>query len=304
MKSRLWLNLILVVIVAILAALVYFKPGTHKPKASIKLTNRKAADIQSIKIERDGMPTVELARTGEAWQMITPQKLSADTSLVKTLLDSLDEDVSSSFPVKQTRLSQYGLDPPHLRLWLDGTEFDFGDTDPIHNNRYVKTGDTVYLTDSLLYFRANHSPLWWANKRLLPKDAHIVGLQLPDMTLTLKGIKWQLTPEDPAISSDAIQQLVDNWKNAQAIGTAKIGSGKPEGEVAIELAGDNQPVRFAILKSPDFLILARPDLGLEYELDSSQRSALLELKAAKASAKSEKKSAKLPSHLSRGKPSH
>ncbi len=304
MKSRLWLNLVLLVSIAVLAAFVYFKPGIHKPKPSAILTKLQAADINSIKIERAGMPAVELARTGSGWQMTTPLKLRADQYLVKALLDSLHADVNSSFPAIQTNLGKYGLDPPRLRLWLNSTEFDFGDTEPIHNNRYVRTGEQIHLTGNLLYYRINHSPLWWASKRLLPEGAHVIGLQLPNTTLTLKNGKWQLAPANPAISSDAIQTLVDNWKNTQAIGTAKIGTGKPQGEVAIELAGNSQPLRFAILQDPDFLILARPDLGLEYELDSGQRPGLLELKASKTSSTAANKPAKLPRHQPAGSPAH
>lgn len=304
MKSRLWLNLVLLVSIAVLAAFVYFKPGIHKPRPSAILTTLQAADINSIKIERVGMPAVELARTGSGWQMIAPLKLRADQYLVKALLDSLHTDVSSSFPAIQTNLGKYGLDPPRLRLWLNTTEFDVGDTEPIHNNRYVKSGDTVLLTDSLLYYRSNHTPLWWASKRLLPEGAHVIGLQLPNTTLTLKNGKWQLAPANPAISSDAIQTLVDNWKNTQAIGTAKIGTGKPQGEVAIELAGNGQPLRFAILQDPDFLILARPDLGLEYQLDSGQRPDLLELKPSKPVSAAANKPAKLPRHQPAGSPVH
>lgn len=281
MKSRWILNIVLVAVIAGLAAFVYFKPGVHKAKPPAKLTTLKPAEINSIKIQRTGAAAAELVRTTKGWQMQAPLKLRADQMLVKTLLDSINQNVSSSFAAKPSALAQYGLDPPHARLWLNGTEFDFGDTEPIHHNRYVQIGGTVYLTGSLLYYRANHAPLWWASKRLLPEHAHITGLQLPDATLTLKGVKWQLSPANPAISSDTIQTLIQNWESAQAIGTAAIGKGKPEGEVAIELAGVKQPLRFAILKDPDFLVLARPDLGLEYEFDSGQRGSLLELKPGK-----------------------
>jgi Domain of unknown function (DUF4340) len=288
MKSRLWLNLALLIIIGILVSFAYFKPGIKKPKPPDVLTNLQAKEINSIKIERAGMSAVELTRSQGVWQMTAPLKLPADQYLVKSLLDSIHTDISSSFPAKQSDLSQYGLNPPNLRLWLNDTEFDFGSTEPIHNDRYVKTGQTVRLAGNLLYFRINHPPLWWASKHLLPENAHITSLQLPDATLTLKGAKWLLAPANPAISSDSIQKLVDNWKNAQAISTDKVGDGKPQGEVAIELAGGGPPLRFAILSDPNFLILARPDLGLEYELDSGQRADLLELKPKKAPAATNK----------------
>jgi len=301
MKSRLWLNLALLILIAILVSFVYFKPGVNKPKPPDVLTNLQATDINSIKIKPANMPAVELVRASSGWQMVAPRQLQADQFLVKTLLDNIHGDVSSGFPANQADLGQYALSPPHLRLWLNGTEFDFGGTEPIHNNRYVKTGDEIRLTGNLLYYRINHPPLWWASKKLLPEDARIIGLQLPDATLTLKAGKWQLMPTNLAVSSDAIQTLVDNWKNAQAISTDNIGNGKPQGEVAIELAGSSQPLRFAILKDPNFLILARPDLGLQYELDSGQRPALLELISGKTPPGNADKPLKSPNHQSTGK---
>jgi len=304
MKSRLWLNLALLLLIAILVSFVYFKPGTKKPKPPEVLTSLQAAEIKSIKIEPANTPAVELTRIGSGWQMVAPLKIRADQFLVKTILDNIHGDVSSSFTANQADLDQYGLSPPQLRLWLNGTEFDFGGTEPIHNNRYVKSGDEIRLTGNLLFYRINHSPFWWASRRLLPEDAHIIGLQLPDATLTLKGTQWQLAPANPAITSDAIQTLVDNWENAQAISSDKIGSGKSQGEVAIELAGGGQPLRFAILKDPNFLVLARPDLGLEYQLDSGQRADLLELKPKNAPTATTNKPVKLPSHQPAGNSVH
>ena len=296
MKYRWLLNLMLVLVIAGLGAFVYFKPGIHKPKPAAKLTALKATDITQIKIQRGSTAAAELVRTHAGWEMRAPLKLRADQMMVKTLLDSIQEEVLGSFSAAQHDLAQYGLEPPSARLWLNNTEFEFGGTEPIHNHRYVKIGDTIYLTGSLLYFRVNHTPLWWASKRLLPQHAHIIGLQLPDATLTLKGIQWQLAPANPEISSDTIQSLIENWENAQAISTDTIGKGKPEGEVALELAGVKQPLRFAILKDPDFLVLARPDLGLEYQLDSGQRASLLELKPAKKPAAAAHKKTAPPNH--------
>ncbi|MGH8397639.1 MAG: DUF4340 domain-containing protein [Gammaproteobacteria bacterium] len=304
MKSRLWLNIVLVIIIALLVAFVYFKPGIQKPKPLPILTDLQAAAVHSIKIERTGMPAAQLVRTDDGWQMIAPLKINADQYLVKSLLDGLQATVSSSFEAKSSELRQYGLDPPQVRLWLNDTEFDFGATEPIHNNRYVKTGNEIRLAGNLLYYRIDHRPLWWASKRLLPDTAHIIGLQLPGATLTLKGAKWLLAPANPAISSDAIQTLVENWKNAEALSTDKIGNGKPQGEVAIELAGSSTPLRFAILDDPNYLILARPDLGLEYQLDSGQRSALLELKTSTASSTTLKKPAQSSGNQPALNPSH
>ena len=306
MKSRLWLNLALVVAVAILVALVYFKPG-HKPPAPAQvLTRIQAQAVRDIKIAQPNTPTVELVRSGAVWQMIAPDKLPADQFAVKSLLDSLPAVIQSSFPAVPARLARYGLDPARARLWINGMEFDFGDTEPLNNYRYVLSGGQVHLVSGLLFYRVNHGPYWWVSKRLLPDNAKITALQLPNATLSLKGDHWQLAPANPAVSADAIQTLVDNWQDAQAIGVAKARTGKPVGEVAIELAGGKSALRFAILKDPNFFVLARPDLGIEYQLDSSQRDSLLTFKlpspAPQAASKAKVLNAKRPAVAARKQP--
>lgn len=278
MKTRLWLNLALVIVVAILVALVYFKPGHKPPTPQQVLTRIAAQDVHDIKIAQPNAATVELMRQGSQWQMIAPAKLPADQYLVQSLLDSLPAVIKSSFAATPDKLAQYGLDPARVRLWINGTEFDFGDTEPLNNYRYVLSSGQVHLISGLLFYNIDHRPYWWVSKRLLPEHAKITAVQLPNATLTLSGDHWQLAPANPAVSADAIQTLVDNWQNAQAIGVEEAVAGKPEGEVAIQLAGEQAPLRFAIQRDPNFFVLARPDLGIEYQLPDNQRDALLTFK--------------------------
>ncbi|MDE1887875.1 MAG: DUF4340 domain-containing protein [Gammaproteobacteria bacterium] len=289
MKTRLWLNLALAIIVAILVALVYFKPGHKRPAPAATLTRLQAPDVREIRIAQPDTATVELVRANGAWRMTAPANLPADQYLVKSLLDSLSAEIKSSFSAAPAKLAQYGLDPARVRLWINGTEFDFGDTEPLNNYRYVLSGGQVHVVSGMLFYRLAHRPYWWVSKRLLPAQAQITALQLPDATVTLAGGKWQLAPADSAVSSDAIQTLVDNWQDAQAIGVEKAQAGKPAGEVAIELAGEKSALRFAILQDPNFFVLARPDLGIAYQLPADQRAALLNFKSSHAAPKAASK---------------
>lgn len=285
MKTRLWLNLVLVIIVAILVALVYFKLGHKTPAPTPVLTRLQEQDVNSIRIAQPDTATVELVRANGSWSMTAPSRLPADEFLVQSLLDSLPAEIKGSFSAAPAKLAQYGLDPARVRLWINGTEFDFGDTEPLNNYRYVLSGGQVHVVSGMLFYRVAHRPYWWVSKRLLPEHAEITALQLPDATLTLTGDKWHLAPADSAVSADAIQTLVDNWQNAQAIGVEKAQAGKPAGEVAIELAGEKSALRFAILQEPNFFVLARPDLGIAYQLPSAQRAALLTFQSASSAPK-------------------
>ena len=280
MNKRTLLNLGLLIVVVGLGLVAWLKPGIKKPAVQPPLIALKAADIHSIRIDRH-TGEIQLQRKGANWEMLAPRHISADGFVIKAMLGNLSSPTTDHFKVTSAGLGKYGLAEPHIRLYLNGTEIDFGDTEPLEGNRYVKVGDTVYLTDGSLFYRLSHGPLWWVDKQLLPAHAHITAIQLPNATLTLKGSKWQLQPANPDITSDAIQKLVDAWHDARAVGVAKPGKGKSQGDVAIQLAGQSKPIRFEILANSGFLVLARPDLNLEYRLDNDNRKSMLHFQTAK-----------------------
>jgi hypothetical protein len=102
----------------------------------------------------------------------------------------------------------------------------------------------------------------------LPDGAHITALQVPNATLTsdAKG-GWSIAPADKTLTGADLTRFVQTWQQARATGVTAIGGGKPEGEVSIQLAGAPAPLRFQILDDPDYLVLARPDQHLEYQLE-------------------------------------
>jgi len=277
LSTRSRLNLALVVLVAGLAALAYFKPGAKTSGVEQAPALFPAGQVTDIRIARGNDPAYELKRAKDGWQLVTPLALRADDYLMQDLLGEIGTAHSARrYPAAGADLGKYGLDKPVLRAWVNGVETDFGGTEPVENDRYAKDGDNVDLVGGLLFYRLDHDVYWWADKHLLPAGSHITGLELPHATLMQdKGGKWQLYPAEPKVTADMLQRLVDDWQAAQAVSIAAIGKGKPDGEVDISLAGQPKPLRFQILADEDFFVLARPDLGLQYELDNSARYNLI-----------------------------
>ena len=286
LDGRARLNIALVAVVGGLAALSYFRPGTKAPPPAVTLIQLKAAQVRDIRISLPGHAPTELTRGERGWQMTTPLSMPADPNLVRTLLDTLDVTSDKYFPAAGAALAQYGLDKPRAELRLNGVEYAFGGMQPVDNQQYVLTDGQIYLVNPLLFYRVAHDAYWWVDKGLLPIGSHITAMQLPQATLTMdKHGAWQLAPADASVSADAIQKLLDAWQKDLAVGVAPIGKAAAEDEVSISIAGSDKPLRFAILKDPDFLVLARPDLKLEYQVDSSQRDTLLSFERPKPPAK-------------------
>ncbi len=282
--KRVWLNLALAVLLLGMAALAYFKPGTKPPAPAVKLTELKPADIHSLRIERPGKPAARFERDAKGhWQMLAPLKAAADSKRIDGILADADETSQSRYRISQLDLTKLGLKPPKLKLFLNGEEFDFGGTEPLNYRRYIRHGDTVHLVSDMLYFRLAGDPDNLLRKQLLPDDARIDGIQIPGISLNKgKDGHWQVAPANPRLTSDDIQHFIDAWRHALAFEVKPIGKEPVQGEVAISMTGMDKPLRFQILTDKDALVLARPDLGIEYALDSPSRQDLLELKPAKS----------------------
>jgi len=277
LQSRQRLNLVLVAVVAVLGLLAYLRPGTKSASRESPLLDFPTAQVADIRLAPAGGATLELKRLGKTWQLAQPFAYQADANLVQAFLDSLSEAKATPVAGAGQDLSGYGLDKPMVKLSLDGHALAFGADEPVSGERYVLADGRVELVSPFVFYQVTHDAYWWLDKHLLPAGARITALQLPHATLMLdKGNRWQLAPADDSVSADAIQHLVDGWQDASAIGLAPIGKGAPQGEVALILSGMEKPLRFQILKDPDFLVLARPDLQIEYQLDQEQGKKLLE----------------------------
>jgi len=275
LRSRNRLNLVLLTAVVMLGLLAHFKPGLQHAAAGAPLL-ADPGKVREIRIALAGQPEVNFTRDGQMWRMQAPLQWPADAALVQDFLDSLTEPVAPGFPAAGADLGQYNLDKPLARFWLDGVEYDLGGAQPVSKQRYLLSGGKVVLVEGYVFYRIAHDAFGWLDHRPLPDGARILSLQLPHATLIqdAKG-DWQLAPADKNMSQEALRKFAGGWQDAIAIGMAAIGKGKPEGEVAVELAGIKQPLRFQILDDPDYLVLARPDLGFEYHFDISERDLLL-----------------------------
>jgi len=275
LESRRRLNLVLVVIVAALAALALFKPG-RKQAGDVTPLVADSRGFTSIRVAVAGKPEVDLKREGEVWSLTAPLQWRADAVQVQDFLDSLDAPVAGRFPAKGVDLAKYGLDKPLVKMWLDQTEYDLGDQQPVDKERYVLVGGEIKIIDDYVFYRVARDAYGWVDKQLLPDGARITALQVPHATLTsdAKG-DWSIAPADKTLTGADLTRFVQGWQQARASGVALIGNGKPEGEVSLQLAGAQSPLRFQILDDPDYLVLARPDLNLEYQLQISQSAGLL-----------------------------
>jgi hypothetical protein len=279
MSTRTLLNLAMAGIVIGLALAAWFRPGLEPPPVPQPLTQLSPAQVNHIRITRRQHSPLAFTRQDDAWLLDGEPPLPASPFQVHALLALLQAQADRHYPAHTLNPGELGLDPPQASIILDDTTtLLIGNTEPLDNMRYVHYGTNVYLVDDRYQHLINADRTNFIERRLLDASAVITRLTLPDLELARAADgHWELTPDYPDISADAIQQLLGNWQQASALYVRPHEPGTAPRQITLELADSDTPLVFGLVARAPELVLARPDLGIEYHFSNGAGERLLEL---------------------------
>lgn len=276
MNKRLLLNLLMLITLLGLVALTVYKPGIDVPAENAPLTTLDSEQISRIDITRAGS-AVNLERRDNGWWVTNDIPVPADQNQVDTLLRLASLSPVRSYPATEFDPTQLHLEPALATLRLNDTELRFGDTEPLDNLRYVRVGDRISLISDNYQNMLQGTRTQFASRKLLSDTADIVGITLPNLKLSKpEAGTWLIEPEPERISADAAPKLVEAWATASALWVRNYQPSENSTPVSIDLA-DGQHIKFELRQNDRETVLARPDLGLEYNLVGYSAKALFEL---------------------------
>ena len=116
MKSRLILNLLLLLALVALGLYAYFRP-TEEKTTTIAISQLKREDIDRVRLQRGTDMDVQMEKRNGTWSMSRPYQTHVDPLQVDRLLDIAMATASEKFPAEN--LSRYGLDPAPVRVTLN-----------------------------------------------------------------------------------------------------------------------------------------------------------------------------------------
>jgi hypothetical protein len=272
MKSRLILNLALLGIVALLGALAYFEPGKQQAEAKpIASVDEGALTTLTLKNKE----TIVFEKKDGHWRLVAPIQAPANEIRVRQIIEIAQSTSEADYPLKPEDFPKFELDKPKATLILGNATLVFGGSDPINLRRYVQVGDTLHLVNDNFFHHLMASATDYVDKKLLPENAKVREIALPGLKATLgQDGKW--TKEAAPDSAADIQELASLWATARAIDVKRLESPIQGESVKIGLA-EGGPVEFVILRKEPDPVLARPDLGLQYELTGETARQLLGL---------------------------
>jgi len=266
------LNLVLFIVVIALAFVIYF---SEEPNTQLdQLTSIRTSDINSIRIHHNNNETILVINDSQHWGITQPISIAANDFRINSLLKLLSAPVHSQYSTDEISLSDTGLSNSSTNISFDDQTISFGINNAATNLRYVRLNNTVFTIEDVYYplLSSNFSTL--ASLDLVPKSSRIEKLILKNLTLSQNdnGL-WQSNNE---ITADNINKILDDWRSTQAFGVHEYLKRNELGEVFIYLADLAEPITYTITDTDPWLILARPELGIEYHLDVDAYNKLIE----------------------------
>lgn len=265
MHSRTLLNVALLLIAVLLAALVYVSTQQRQtPSTDTRLTRLRAAEVTRIDIHHNARH-IELQKTADGWQMLQPINIRANAFRIDTLLSMLDTTSHASYAAGDLDLDKYGLSETTTSIRFNDEALHFGTVNPINNQRYVLVDSSVHLIDDHFYPLLSSQTGTLVARELIDRDASIDRLELPDLTLYRdQNKRWQ---SSRALDPDAINELLYHWKHGQAFGVHNYMPRKSIAVITVFMEGRPDPVRLHITDDDPWLVIARPDLDIEYHFN-------------------------------------
>ena len=265
MRSRTLLNIALLVLVVLLGSFVYISNQRQKQSTtSVQLTQLSADEVTQIVI-RHNQRHLELSRTGNRWRMLQPLNIEANSFRIDTLLKMLNTVSHASYPVAELEAGKYGLSEADTSISFNDVTIEFGITNPVNNYRYVRIDDTVHLIDDHFYPLLSSQTGTLVARELIASDAVIDKMVLPELTLyKSENNLWQSSGNT---EPDAIIETLHHWQNSQAFGVHNYMPRESLADISVYLAGDAEPLRFHVTDMDPWLIIARPDLDIEYHFN-------------------------------------
>lgn len=269
MKSRILVNIILLLTLILIIGFIAFKP--EQKTSSTTLTTLDKNSIQQIIIHKENSQVI-VKKLNNQWHMSSPHNLPAHEFRIHSLLSLLSARSANHYDIDSIDLKTYGLLQPRAHIQFDNTHIYFGKANPVNAMRYIRVNDEMHLVFDELYPLIRSQPSSFVDLSLLPADSEITKLSLPDLKLVKSETGWTSSTEK-STRPDQIQLLLQNWSYAKAFAVHAYVKRKFLGEIEIELASSST-IKFNISDISPWLILARTDLNIEYHLDESQSDVL------------------------------
>jgi hypothetical protein len=274
LMSKRWLINYALIVLVILFTYIGNRSGVqpgYNPQS--RITSLKLQDINRVLIQTAD-DNISLTRANGQWQIVSPIQWLANNITIERILGIANSETESKLSANEIDLSTIGLQFPKAILTLNDTGIHFGATNQIGERRYLLVHSTVYLLPDrhLPFITSGLSNL--IDQRLLPRALDLSRLQIGSLKISqTKNGGWQ--DSNNTSSPDQLNRLIENWQTlpASRISAFKKKTGPLQKIIAI--LDNGSEVEFFLMSIKPEIIIARPDLRLQYHFNKNHYYSLL-----------------------------
>lgn len=285
MRSRWFLNLALLLVVAGIVLFLYLRPETEQTASTREypVSEVAPAGIAKISIEFLAKAPVVLEQDQGNWFLTQPYRVRANKQFAYSILSILNTRSPDKFAADD--LARYGLDAPMLRLRLDSEEIAFGTYNPVSGLQYIAYKNAVYMITNRYSELAGTQVVEIIDKSPLGPTEQIAGFDFSrleqweptGLRLDQAQGKWQVSIAAAKPNDAELNEWLDEiWKLTPATSVESyqpdIKAVYPSFEVKL---ANGKRVHFDKLQESPELLLGRPDEGLLYHFPMDQGFSML-----------------------------
>ena len=277
MLSKRWLiNCLLIVLIAIFAyaGIRYQQKAEYTPRNSI--TSLKPQDIHTAIIQAAGKHLV-LHNSANQWLFEKPVQWPANNITVERLISIVNSEADSRLPAEGIDLATFGLQIPKAILTLNDARILFGSTNNIGGRRYIMIASMIYLLPDIHLHFITQGISGLIDRRLLPRSISLKSLELAELSLSKSSNgAWQ-SDTIGEVEVGRLNQIANNWQTLDA-GRVKIyDKSIMPGQKIVAGLEDGNEIDFFLMSIKPEIVIARPDLGVQYHFAEKQYYDLLSI---------------------------
>ena len=248
---------------------------TPIPNPIKQLHTVSPATINEIEIISKKQGRLKLKKENLHWLLVDPVMIKANQVKVNGLFRILLAKSHAKY-LTQQNLKQYGLELPKIKVTFNQKHtVAFGGKTAIDNQRYVLVNQQIHTISPFLFYLAKGGYPAFVDNKLF--EQKITRLKFADFEVNAEP-KWNIEKNDQILNVPAtkIKQFVKNWQNLTAIRVKKYQQSIKTKSIVIQFK--NAPsITFDLLSNKNELILARPDLKIQYLFSISLKNILFRL---------------------------
>jgi hypothetical protein len=262
MKSKVLVNLVLVLLLTGLALFAFYRPK-EQSDPGIRLTQLKRDDINRITVERRGSPTIQLQKRDGGWRISAPLQTRADPIQVDRLTDIA------------TATARHKLPPG------DPGRYQLGRVNDVTYEQYVATAGAVYLVAPFYGYGIPTGVTKLVSRKLLDDAEVPVAFDFGRYRIVRddRGT-WSIAGAYPAqqrkpLSQDDFNRWADEWRFTSSLGAEPRRGTRGKDRLVVQFKDGKKVPMEIVQKQPEF-VLVRSDENMQYRFGAEVGRRLLD----------------------------